>query len=127
MKNPTLLVGEKELLAHLSIEAQKITERSAAALAKAGGEIIRVTTPKVPVDTGELRSRSFNEGPLLGGEEYYQIVGYEKHDRQFLDQYAVEVHENLAARHKIGQAKYLEAGLQETAGYLLKYLQKEIK
>jgi hypothetical protein len=54
-------------------------------------------------------------------------VGYEKHDRQFLDQYAVKVHEDLAARHKVGQAKYLEAGLQETAGYLGKYIQKEMK
>ena len=124
---PTILIGEKELLAHLQIEVKKITERSAAALAKAGGEIIRVTTPKVPVDTGELRSRSFNEGPLLGVETYFQVVGYEKHDRQFLDQYAVKVHEDLTARHKVGQAKYLEAGLQETAGYLGKYIQKEMK
>jgi hypothetical protein len=124
---PTILIGEKELLAHLQIEAKKITEKSAAALAKAGGEIIRVTTPKVPIDTSELRSRSFNEGPLLGGETYFQIVGYEKHDRQFLDQYAVKVHEDLTARHKVGQAKYLEAGLQETAGYLGKYIQKEMK
>jgi len=125
--NPTILIGEKELLAHLQIEAKKITKKSAAALAKAGGEIIRVTTPKVPVDTGELRSRSFNEGPLLSGETYFQIVGYEKSDRQFVDQYAVKVHEDLAARHKVGQAKYLEAGLQETAGYLAKYIQKEMK
>ncbi len=123
----TMLVGEKELLARLQIEANKITKKSATALAKAGGEIIRVTTPKVPIDTGELRSRSFNEGPLLSGETYFQIVGYEKSDRQFVDQYAVKVHEDLAARHKVGQAKYLEAGLQETAGYLAKYIQKEMK
>jgi len=122
-----VIVGEKALLARLSIEADRITERSAKALAKAGDEIIRVTTPKVPIDTSELRGRSFNEGPLLSRDTYIQIVGYEKYDKNYLDQYAASVHEDMQARHRVGQAKYLEAGMQEASRYLLKYLQREIQ
>lgn len=125
----TMIVGDDILMANLRVQKDKMNHRVAKALQKAGGEIIRVAIPKTPLKTGELRKRSFNEGPLLKDEVYSQVVGYEKFSADWErggKAYAVEVHEDLEARHKIGGAKFLERAVDETAPKLGKYLQKEV-
>ena len=125
----TMLIGQEKLAARLSVLDKEMTQKTAEALRKAGGEIIRVTIPKTPIATGELRARSFNEGPLQDDDKHVQVVGFEKHagnwDKD--NAYAVPVHENLEAHHDVGEAKFLEHGVQETESYLLKYLAKEMK
>jgi len=125
----TMLIGQEKLAARLQVLDKEMTQKTAEALQKAGGEIIRVTIPKTPIATGELRARSFNEGPLQDDDKHVQVVGFEKHagnwDKD--NAYAVQVHENLEAHHDVGEAKFLEHGVQETESYLLKYLAKEMK
>jgi len=116
------LIGQKELLARLSVYNEKMTKEVARALKDSGDEIVRVALPLTPLDTGELRARSFNDGPLEFNGSYHQVVGYERHDRNYVDQYAVKVHEDLTARHSVGQAKYLEEAVNITAPKIGKYL-----
>jgi len=124
-----MLIGDEKLAARLSVLDKEMTQRTAEALRKAGGEIIRVTIPKTPLATGELRARSFNEGPLQDGNKHVQVVGFEKHagnwDKD--NAYAVPVHDDKEAIHKVGEAEFLLKGLQDTESYLLKYLAKEMK
>lgn len=124
-----VLIGQEKLAARLSVLDKEMNHRTAEALRKAGGEIIRVTIPKTPLATGELRARSFNEGPLQEGDKHVQVVGFEKHagnwDKD--NAYAVPVHENKEAHHDVGEAQFLLHGLQETESYLLKHLAKEMK
>jgi hypothetical protein len=76
-----------------------------------GLEIMAMSQPLVPVDAGALKSTGIVELPVeedglvivrlgyggVAGAPFNKEVGY-----------AVHVHENLTARHKHGQAKYLE-------------------
>jgi len=124
-----MLIGDEKLAARLQVLDKEMTQKTAEALRNAGGEIIRVAIPKTPIATGELRARSFNEGPLQEGDKHVQVVGFEKHagnwDKD--NAYAVSVHENLEAHHNVGEAKFLEHGVQDAESYLLKYLAKEMK
>ena len=131
MVTGVLLVGQDKLLSNLAIEKEKMNDKTADALRKAGGEIIRVSVQKTPILTGELRSRSFNEGPLKNGDTYFQVVGYEKFAGEWNSEksraYAVYVHENLEAEHHVGEAKFLEHALQETSGKIISYLRREMQ
>lgn len=124
-----MLIGDDILISKLRATEKEMNHKVARAMQKAGGEIIRVAIPKTPLKTGELRKRSFNEGPLEKDGIYSQVVGYEK----FADlwdkdnPYAVAVHENLEAKHRVGEAKYLEKAVNETAPKLEKYLAKQVK
>ena len=124
-----MLIGQEKLAARLQVLDKEMTQKTADALQKAGGEIIRIAIPKTPIATGELRARSFNEGPLQEGDKHTQVVGYEKFagDWDKDNAYAVQVHEDKEAKHKVGEAKFLEHAVQETESYLLKYLAKEMK
>ena len=118
-------------MAKLQVYEKQMTDKVAEALQKAGGEITRVSVKKTPLATGEQRSRSFNEGPLKEGKDVYvQVVGNEKFGDSWEREgnaYAVPLHENLAAQHSVGEAKFLEHALQETEHELLGYLGKERK
>ncbi len=54
-----------------------------------------------PVDTGALRASGHVDEPSVKGAEISVALG-------FNTPYAIPVHENLTARHPVGQAKYLE-------------------
>ena len=130
MVRGSMIIGDAILMANLQVEKSKMNHRVAKALQKAGGEIIRVSVQNTPLKTGELRKRSFNEGPLLKGDTYTQVVGYEKYGADWEKggtAYAVPVHENLESFHPVGEAKFLEKAIDQTASKLGKYLQKEIR
>ena len=141
MVRGSMLIGDDILLAKLQIEEEKMNHNVAEALRKAGGEIMRVALPKTPVKTGEMEKRSFNEGPLLKKGVYTQAVGFEKFSpgsNEMLPyglknpkargvSYAVPLHEDMAATHTNGEAKFLEKAVNETSSKLGKYLQRELK
>ena len=123
MVRGVVLVGQKELLARLAVYNEKMTKEVARALKDSGDEIIRVALPLTPIDTSELRSRSFSEGPLMVGGVHMHVVGYEKHDKNYVDQYAVAVHETQKQYRAPGtQWKYLEEAVNRTAPGIGKYL-----
>lgn len=67
---------------------------------------------RTPVDTGVLRSSGFVQGPMIKdrGLEARLVFGGPAAG------YAAKVHEDLAARHRVGQAKYLESVVVEHKG-----------
>lgn len=60
---------------------------------------------RTPVDTGVLRSSGHVQGPTFSGRviEVKLVFGGPA------AKYAAAVHENLTAKHNVGQAKYLES------------------
>lgn len=71
---------------------------------------------RVPVDTGVLRASGHVQEPVRSGKSVSVMLAY----GGAAEQYAVIVHEDLEAFHKIGQAKYLESVLKESAPHMKK-------
>src|SRR4051812_28276540 len=65
---------------------------------------------RVPVDTGELRDSGFTVPAYFEGDQVRGGVGYGA-------DHAMVVHEDLEAHHRVGQAKYLESVINESAPY----------
>ena len=130
----TALIGDEILIANLSVLEKDMNKKVAKAMKDFGDEVARVSVKRTPVDSEELRSRVFVEGPLLKGGEYFVIVGYEKHTDTFEVEYAVPVHECIYStrgkliKHKPGTgAKFLERTIDEKEGEYQKFMQKEIR
>ena len=70
---------------------------------------------RTPVDTGNLRASIHVEGPTTepGGSISAAVVAGGP-----AAPYAVFVHEDLDAYHKVGQAKFIESTLRESAPFL---------
>ena len=64
-------------------------------------KIMNASKPLVPVDTGFLRQSGHVQPPQIVGNRVTVTLGYAA-------EYAIYVHENLNARHKVGIAKFLE-------------------
>jgi hypothetical protein len=69
---------------------------------------------RTPVDTGALRASGFVSGPESDGSELTVSIGFGGPAVP----YAVHVHEDLEAYHKVGQAKFLESTLLESVPHL---------
>jgi hypothetical protein len=118
--------GDQTLIANLEVYKDRMTDAVADGMRKFGGRVEGESTRRCPVETGELRSRVFNEGPLRDGDTYVQVVGYEKFGATWEKgkAYAVPVHERTHVAHKVGEAKFLENAVNALSGEYAKYLQK---
>jgi hypothetical protein len=76
---------------------------------------------RTPVKTGALRASGRVEA-LLGGQ-----LGVRWAFGGPSINYAIPVHENLEVFHRVGQAKYLESVLNESAPYLLERVQRRMR
>lgn len=87
-----------------------------AGLLEAGLQVQRVAQERTPVDTSNLKNSAFTrkEG------EMSVLVG-------FSAAYAVYVHEDMEARHTIGQAKFLESALRDNRDAILRIIQARAK
>jgi hypothetical protein len=77
--------------------------------------VMAQSAPLVPVDTGTLRASGFVEHPVIDGSNVEVRFGYggpaakiNPKTGQSADVYALKVHEDLQALHRVGQAKFLE-------------------
>jgi hypothetical protein len=70
---------------------------------------------RTPVDTGNLRASIHVEGPII---EQNGSVSCAIAAGGPAAPYAVHVHENLEAYHPVGQAKFIEEPLRESAPFL---------
>lgn len=124
-----MLIGDDVLFANLAIYKEHMTHAIADGMRKFGGEVETTSTELCPLKTGELRSRVFNEGPLLDNDIYIQVVGYEKHTdtSQKGTEYAVPVHERTYVQHKTGEAKFLEKAVNKREKEFNPYMQKILK
>lgn len=118
--------GDQTLIANLEVYKDRMTDAVADGMRKFGGRVEGESTRRCPVETGELRSRVFNEGPLRDGDTYVQVVGYEKFGATWKQgrPYAVPVHERTNVHHPVGEAKFLENAVNHLSGEYAKYLQK---
>lgn len=69
---------------------------------------------RTPVDTDTLRSSGFVEEPVRTPRKIYVVLGFGGAAKA----YAIYVHEDLEAFHKVGQAKFAESVLQESAPHM---------
>ena len=99
------ITGTTPLAKKLTLAALQGPPAIAAALTQTAETIMTVSkTDYVPVDTGALRASGFVEPPLWAAGRVQVQLGFGGASAP----YALIVHENLTARHTVGQAKYLE-------------------
>lgn len=98
----------------LNFKAPNVGSHIMSALFEEANELMAFSKRQVPVDTGTLRASGMVEEPVKQGKSYKVRLGYgygeEKNPKsgQIAAGYAIYVHENLKARHKVGKAKFLE-------------------
>jgi hypothetical protein len=122
-----VLEGAEELRAALAALGARAIGAAALALNEAAEEIMTEAKRRTPVDTGNLRASGHVAPPEIGvdgvvretlgfggpagtgnrGETNAEAVGY-----------AVPVHYDLAKRHPVGQALFLESAMLDAAGGL---------
>ena len=100
-----LLGAERMRRTFRRLRSSSVLMRPVAAMLFQEGERIMAQSKKqVPVDTGNLKNTGIVEPPEIQGLEASVLLGY---GGPAVD-YAVTVHENLQAKHKVGNALYLE-------------------
>lgn len=77
---------------------------------------------RVPVDTGALRASGQVVGPEKQGRKFNVDITYGGQ----AESYALIVHEDLDAFHRVGQAKYLSSVLDESAPHMAERLAADI-
>lgn len=77
---------------------------------------------RTPVDTGTLRASGHVAGPKHSGRDTEVMLAFGGPAAP----YALFVHENLDAHHPVGQAKFLEGTLHESAPYLAQRIARRI-
>lgn len=82
-----------------------------------------ISKQQVPVDTGVLRASGTVDKPEVNGEDWSVTLGY----GGAAAGYAIYVHENLSARHTVGNAKYLEKPLTERTGGMAERMAADIR
>lgn len=98
----------------LKMNLPKIDVPVMSALFEEANELMAASKRQVPVDTGTLRGSGMVEDPVKQSKSYRVRLGYgygeEKNPKsgQIAAGYAIYVHENLKAKHKVGKAKFLE-------------------
>lgn len=103
--------GADQMIAKIRKIADKFPDRVGAALYREAQIEMTEAKRRTPVDTGRLRASGQVGEPERSGRRLSVELS-------FGTDYAVYVHENLEAFHKVGQAKFLESVLNESAPYL---------
>jgi hypothetical protein len=97
-------------------------DQFAVALYQEGQIELTEVKKRTPVDTGALRASERIEGPIREGRRIYIYIVAGGPSVE----YAFAVHEDLEAFHKIGEAKYIERPLNESAPYMSDRIAKRI-
>ncbi len=116
------IAGVKALVANLTGIAAATPKNIAAALYREAQIEMTESKKRVPVDTGALRASGVVQKPVFDGKNISVTLGY---GGPSVD-YAFKVHEDLQAFHKVGQAKYLESVILESAPHLAERIAKRI-
>jgi hypothetical protein len=111
----------------------RLAEVAAAFPAQAGAALraeaeIEMTEAKLrtPVKTGALRGSGTVVGPVEDDGAQVVVLAFGT-PVSVSAAYAVEVHENLEAFHRVGQAKFLESVILESAPYLAQRVAERIQ
>lgn len=91
-----------QLNARLRTWSEKTQRKALTGLLQGGHEIVATSVRLTPKDTGNLRRQQSAE--ILDSNTVFIFVDAE---------YAMRVHEDLEAYHRVGQAKYLETAVNQ--------------
>jgi hypothetical protein len=106
------LFGKTEMKTKLTNVAKNYSEKVGKALYIEMGIELREVVRRTPVLTGALRKTEKLIGPSQQGKSIVVLIVAGGSEAP----YAVVVHEDLEAFHKVGQAKYIESVLLESRG-----------
>lgn len=93
------------------------------AVYKFGNTEMREMKRRVPVDTGTLKNSGFVEKPKRSGDTVRLELGF----GGAAEDYAIIVHEDLEAFHEVGEAKYVERPLSESAPHFANRVGADVK
>jgi len=131
MSDEAWVKGIRDLQDMLNKLGQASLKEGAAALYQEALIEQKESMRRTPVDTGALRASHMTERPVIvereatvrivvGGPAGEKFLSFAKKGGAVNNPqgYAFYVHENLDADHKVGQAKYLESTVKESAPFL---------
>lgn len=118
--NRLQIEGKKDLLESIAELAQAYPQAASAALLEEGYRVDANMVPRIPVDTGRMRSTHYVAPPMVepGGEIVVEVG--------VATDYAVAVHERTEVNHPVGEAKFLERALFAEAAGMAPRLAKRI-
>jgi hypothetical protein len=114
MAMPGFTFDSSKVKAALTNIARKAPEQVADALYAEAQIEMTEAKRRTPVDTGELRASGYVADPEIRGRRISVEMGF----GGAASEYAVHVHEDLEALHPVGQAKYLESTVLESAPHM---------
>lgn len=108
-----------DVLSNLNKAILKIEGRTQSGLNRAGVLIKEDSIKKTPVDTGNLKSSHYLQ-PLISKTGPAIEIGT-------LADYSIYVHENLEARHTVGEAKFLEKAIKQNIDRIKQIIKDNVK
>lgn len=116
------IVNVAQVTAALRNAGAAIRREAVAGLYQVAEEEMAEAKRRVPVDTGALASSGYVTEPREAGNDVNIGLGFGGPAAP----YALVVHEDLSAFHEVGQAKYLESTLVESAPYIAQRVARRI-
>jgi hypothetical protein len=114
------MTGLKESVRKLREHLQKRPDQVAAALYQEAQVIMTEAKRRTPVDTGALRASGHVGLPEREGSKLTVPMS-------FGTEYAIYVHENLEAKHPVGQARFLASAVEDAAPGLSERVATRVK
>jgi len=129
------LTGVSESISKLTKINSTVAKKIGHALTLSAGEVIAQATRLTPIETGELRARTFIDTPKSDDNGKHSVYfGYEKNGDMFPktpegtgNLYSVYVHERTELHHPVGQSKFLETAFNNFESEMLQYLALEVR
>lgn len=116
------VTGANAVASSLNLLSRDVRSAAKVALREFGEEEMTESKKRVPVDTGTLRA-SGTVSEEESGDKLQVALTYGGP----ASEYAATVHEDLEAFHPVGEAKYLESVLDESAPFLTQRVGEKIK
>lgn len=113
------LIGADKVLKNLNKEIVKIKGRTMGGIRESLLLIEGRSKDKTPVDTGNLVGGHYTDVEMIGKNPVGEVG--------VTADYAIFVHEDLEARHEVGEAKYLENAVKESRSEILDIIRKRAK
>lgn len=104
------MTGGREMANNLRGLARKVEAAAERAVFKFANIEMTEMKRRTPVDTGTLRDSGKVDEPIRRGNELSVTLGF----GGAAEEYALDVHEDLEAFHRVGQAKFASSVLNES-------------
>lgn len=115
--------GVKAMQNRLRVGKKKFPDEITKALYQETEIEVTEVKRRTPVQFGNLRASVHQIGPTKIGDKYYTLIAAGGPSAP----YAIYVHENLEAFHKVGQAKFIESVILESRPHMAARVAKRIE